>query len=150
MICSDGVYDNLDPQQLNISCRSLGLDADDWEAGTNVFLPLLWLETATRIISSCSSYVCAYVNGNAVPVYEAEMVKDDFRCKFLTDRFLEEVGQSNGGDKGKGKGSQPTKEVKTVSLDKFGNIMLDHCMKVLTPLVSLPTGFPYTRVFSGD
>jgi len=97
MICSDGVYDNLDPQQLNISCRSLGLDADDWEA---------------------------------VPVYEAEMVKDDFRCKFLTDRFLEEVGQSNGGDKGKGKGSQPTKEVKTVSLDKFGNIMLDHCMKV--------------------
>jgi len=31
-VCSDGVYDNLDPQQLNISCRDLGVDAEEWES----------------------------------------------------------------------------------------------------------------------
>jgi len=31
MIFSDGVYDNLDPQQLNVPCRDLGIDADEWE-----------------------------------------------------------------------------------------------------------------------
>lgn len=40
MICSDGVYDNLDPQQLNVSCRELGLDSDEWETGTNIFIHL--------------------------------------------------------------------------------------------------------------
>ncbi len=31
MILSDGVYDNLDPQQLNVPCAEVGLQSDDWE-----------------------------------------------------------------------------------------------------------------------
>lgn len=61
-------------------------------------------------------------------MYDAERVKDDFRCKFISDRLLEEKAALDdaGDDDNKGK----TKQAKFVPLEKFATVLLDHTYTV--------------------
>ncbi|EGG21549.1 protein phosphatase 2C-related protein [Cavenderia fasciculata] len=60
LLLSDGVHDNLDPQQLGIKPRDLGIEADNWDQA-----------------------------GQKYPV-ETDKVKNDYRTKWLGDRFKQD------------------------------------------------------------
>lgn len=115
MICSDGVYDNLDPQQLNVPCRDIGIDADEWE------------QAKTE---------------------DAERAKDEYRCKFISDRLIasesdsenendgsdgEDESDSDDSDKKKKKKSKKENnksKVQFVPLEQFATVLLEHAYEV--------------------
>ena len=172
MICSDGVYDNLDPQQLNVPCRDIGIDADEWEQGTCPS-PLIFANAGWHcVVSVC---VCCVLRVReptahvlcvvcAAKTEDAERAKDEYRCKFISDRLIasesdseneSDDGSSSSSDgedesdsddsdkkkkekkKKKSKKENNKSKVQFVPLEQFATVLLEHAYEVgLPPLFS--------------